>query len=246
MEAADERSKKMGTVLIAYDASPHSEDAVVLGRQLAEAFGLELALANVYRADPPLRWPSAVVPGRAEFLGRESLRLLEKARERFGLEGAELYPLAGTTTASALRGFAERRHPTLIVFGSAHDAAPARVHPGSAARRLLQGAPVPLAFAPACYQRDRARELKRIGYDHDDQAANAQARAAKVAALVGGEVVGGTEGADLLVLGSPGGHAGRLRLVAKPQVALQAAEVPCIVLPAGVQLFANAPQARAA
>src|SRR5579875_3776383 len=137
----------MQTIAAAYDGTPNSEDGLTLAAALAKAAGAELVLVNTYRADPPLRWPSMAPRGREQFLRRESLRLLERAAARF--EGkVRCQPLAGTTTATALRRYAEETEPALIVFGSAFNAPPGRVHPGSAARRLLQSSPVALAFAP--------------------------------------------------------------------------------------------------
>jgi nucleotide-binding universal stress UspA family protein len=227
------KGAKMTVIAVAYDGSPHSEDALAFAKELSHQAGAELALLNVYRADPPLRWPSMAVRGRSEFLRKESRRLLERTAQRFALQ-ASLYPLAGTTTASAVKRFAEEREPALIVFGSAFNAPPGAVHPGSAARRLLQSGPVALAFAPAGYHKEgQVPRQPRVGYAHDDPLQTARQTAALLAGLFGGSVAEGTEAVDLLVLGSAPNRRGLLHLGAQRQEELFGARVPTVVVPPG-------------
>jgi nucleotide-binding universal stress UspA family protein len=227
----------MQPILIAYDASPNAEDALLLARQLHELTGAPLAVATVHRADPRVARPSATVHGREEFLRRESLRLLARAQRTLGVQGAEIHALAGSTTAGALSEFAQRRHPLVIVFGSAYNAPPAHVHPGSAARRLLQSAPCAIAFAPAGYRRQAPERIGRVAFAHEDDQDSARRSAQLLVehAGAGAEIV--EERPELLVIASrPSGIRGRLALSAGPQQALQSARVPVVVLPYGSPL----------
>ncbi|SRR5579875_144133 len=220
----------MQPILIAYDASPNAQDALALARLLHERTGAPLALATVHRADPRVSRPSAAVHGREEFLRRESLRLLAHAQQSLGVEGVTIHALAGATTASALRELAERMRPLMIVFGSAYNATPGHVHPGSAARRLLQSAPCPIAFAPAGYRVHAPARIATVAFAEDDEERSAQRSAEALAARAGTSTV--AEDADLLLLGSrPKGIHGLLQLAGAPQRALQSARVPVVVLP---------------
>jgi len=223
----------MSVIAVAYDGTPNSEDALVLARALAEASGAELALINVYRADPPLRWPSMATKGRSEFLRREAQRLLERAADRYGVRAA-IEPLSGTTTASAVRRFAEERQPALIVFGSAYNAPPGTVHPGSAARRLLQTSPTALAFAPVgLHKEPHLPDHPRVGYSGPGDLQTARQTAELLAGLTGGGAVEGAKHVDLLVIGSAPNRRGRLLLGARHQEALFSARVPTVVVPPG-------------
>lgn len=225
----------MQPILIAYDASPNAEDALLLGRRLHELTGAPLALATVHRADPRVTRPSAAVHGREEFLRRESLRLLARAQGTLGLEGVEIHALAGTTTASALRELAQRLRPLMVVFGSAYNATPGYVHPGSAARRLLQNAPCAIGFAPAAYREHAPTRIATVAFAFDDNEGTARRSAEILAERAGTSTV--HEGADLLLLGSrPSGSRGLLQLSATPQRVLQSARVPVLVLPYGAPL----------
>src|SRR5262249_50740529 len=124
-------------IIVAYDATPHADDALVLGRRLAERLQGTLVLAHVYRAGPQ------APAGRDEFLHRQSEALLGAA----AAPGEETRAVGATTTATGLRELAADEGALVIVLGSATDGPEGHAHPGSAARRLLQGAPSALAFA---------------------------------------------------------------------------------------------------
>lgn len=238
----------MAEIIIAYDGTPHAEDALVLGRELAELTGASLALAHVHRADPRDRPPSGIVSGREAFLRREGERLLEQASARLDGERATRHAVAGTTTASGLRRLADAEHAKVIVFGSAYNGPLGRVHPGSAARRLLHSARCAIAIAPAgLHERERER-LQRIAFALDDDASSARASAEALAQRSGASVTDAPDAhADLLLLGSTAGTpAGRVMTGAAVEQAIQGSAAPVVVLASSTPLVERAHTAQAA
>ncbi len=211
----------MSSIIVAYDGTPHADDALVLGDALSSLLGAPIALAHVHRADPRDRRPSVAVSGRERFLRREGERLLERASEVLGGKEVSHHAIAGTTTASALRGLAEQQDAQLIVFGAARDGSPGRVHPGSAARRLLQSARCGIALAPAGFREQPWSEPYTIAED---------------------------ESADLIIIRSHvAAREGKVTTSAAGERVIRIATSPVIVLPHGVQLgVGNIPAAQAA
>jgi hypothetical protein len=137
-----------------------------------------------------------------------------------------------------MRTLAEREAATAVVFGSASNTEPGHVHPGSASRRLLQGAPSAIAFAPVGY-RESARTIpSRIGVSHDDDEATARQSAAAIIDAVGSSAaVVGDGPVDLLLIGSrPGAERGRVMIGASAEPSLHAATSPVVVVARGVAL----------
>src|SRR5262249_44289836 len=164
-------------IIVAYDGSPNADDAAVLGRLLAAASGAPLALAHVYRAPTPaVRRSAATMDGRERFMRQRADDLLARGAQLAGGDPAR-FVLASTTTATGMRTLAEREQATLLVFGSAHDTQPGRVHPGSASRRLLQVLPCAIAFAPVGYREHAPSELRAIALAGGDATARTSAQA---------------------------------------------------------------------
>jgi nucleotide-binding universal stress UspA family protein len=220
------------TIIVAYDATPHAEDALILGRRLAERLHAGVTLAHVYRT-------SADAPhGRERFLRLRAHELLSAVAE----PGETIRPIGSTTTATGLRELATEEGALAIVFGSAYDAPQDRAHPGSAARRLLQGSPSALVFAPAELRVHGEPSLESVAGTHDDDDQVART----VAALSRDGDAVAPEDADLLVVGSrAGAERGRVMVNATAEQTIQGAGVPVLVLPAGVALVPDAEVATA-
>jgi nucleotide-binding universal stress UspA family protein len=238
----------MPRIIVAYDGTPQAEDALALGHALSELVGGPIALAHVHRADPQDRSPSASVVGREDFLRRESERMLARASDSLGAASVSPRALAGTTTASALRELAEDEHAELIVFGSAPSGPSGRVHPGSAARRLLHSAHCAVAFAPEGFRKHEWSAPAAVAVVEDDAEGSARDTAEALAAHTGGSVASSPEGdADLLVVGSRSdAPAGALMTSAAAEQRIQAARAPVIVVARGVALGSELAGARAA
>jgi len=230
----------MSRIIVAYDGTPQAEDALTLGVSLSNLTGFALGIAHVHRADPRLRAPSASGPGREAFLERQSEALLERAVDSLPAGSPEVstHALAGSTTATALRSFAEREGVEVIVFGSAHNGPSGRVHPGSAARRLLHSASCAIAVAPEGLRNAGPAKPTQIAYASDDERGSARTSAEALAAAAGAKVAeGADQGAELLLVGSrPGGPQGQVTTAASSERIVQASTSPVLVLAYGEPL----------
>jgi nucleotide-binding universal stress UspA family protein len=237
----------MADIIIAYDGTPHAEDALVLGRLLAELTGGSIGLAHVHRADPRNRPPSGTVSGREAFLRREGERLLAQASTQLEGVSATRHAVAGTTTASGLRRLADSEHAQVIVFGSAYNGPVGRVHPGSATRRLLHSARCAIAVAPAGLRERELRALGTVAFTLDDDADSARRSAEALAGRSGARVSESPDGgADLLIIGSTAGTpSGRVMTGAAAEQVIQGSAGPVIVLASGTPLGTSAPAPRA-
>jgi nucleotide-binding universal stress UspA family protein len=219
-------------IIAAYDATPHADDALALARQLAGLLEAEVVIAHVHRE------AAGAPAGRSEFLRRQSEQLLARTVQRLG-GGLETRAVGSTTTAMGLRDLAAREGAVAIVFGSAHDGPDGQVHPGSAGRRLMQGAPCALAFAPSGWREAGRQSLATIGVAVDDVAGDAH-RSADALSPTG--LASDPGEADLLVVGSrAGAEHGKVMTGPAAEQAMQAATVPVLVLPAGVGLAPGEP-----
>lgn len=231
-------------IVVAYDGSQNADDAVVLGQALAQLTGGELVVAHIYRlAVPQPTSGAATLDGHNAFLRHRGEELLDRAAEIAGSQPRRIVEGA-TTTATGIRTLAEREHAAVVVFGSATHTEPGHVHPGSASRRLLQGSPAAVAFAPAGYRQSASGVPTRIAVSHDDDSATARASAEALARAVGTATLVEPGEADLLVLGSrPGGEHGRVMISASAEAPLQSAKSPVVVVARGIVLPSAALQA---
>src|SRR5262245_36576818 len=226
-------------IIVAYDGSPNADDAAVFGSLLAAASAAPLILAHVYGAPKPaVRRSAATMHGRERFMRQRAADLLARGAELAGQDAACL-AVASTTTATGMRTLAEREQAALVVFGSAHDTAPGRVHPGSAARRLLQVLPCAIAFAPVGYREHAPSELREVALAGEDATAAARTSAEALARVTGGRVSergdhddpAEREGRVLLVGSAPSTDRARVIVNADAGQRIQTARAPVVVVP---------------
>ncbi len=199
----------MTTILVSYDGTDNDRDALALGRLLAGA-GASLELAYVSHEGESVR----DVP-----------------------EGIPFHVVESASTANGLRDLAVAQGAELIVFGSEYRTAKGHVDPQATARRLLEGGPVALAFAPAGFATNghSIETVAAISEDGDPctrETAEALARGlgAAVAERPGRD-------ADLVVVGSkPGTVGGRVTISAAAEYLIELARCPVLVLPRGVAI----------
>lgn len=149
-------------LVVGVGGRPEGDDAVTLGKVLAEVTG---AAALVATAVP---WPPYSL--RHEDVGKA----LELATaDEFARITAQMLPLevecravADRHPAKALHELAEAEGSALIVVGSSHRGALGRILLGDVGRALLHGAPCAVAVAPRGYA-DAERRLLRIGVAFD-------------------------------------------------------------------------------
>jgi nucleotide-binding universal stress UspA family protein len=166
-------------VIVGYDGSPRSKDALALGRRLADVLGARLVLADVYPLLPIGGDAAAVY----EYIVRQDAE--EVLRRAEASDAVERRAVPSHSTARGLSRLAEEENAILIVVGSSRHGDAGRTEPGGVARQLLHGAPCAVAVAPVGYAETASRPWRRIlvGYiDTDDGAAALRAAVALVAA----------------------------------------------------------------
>jgi nucleotide-binding universal stress UspA family protein len=182
MESKDmEMDWRPRRVLVGYDGSEGSKDAIRLVRALCGGSEAEALLVNV------LPWDGGL-PVAYRLLGYDQA----PAWKTFFTEAeAELAPLrvghrtyVGGSPAKVLNNVAEEEDVDLVVVGSPHRGAIGRTCIGSVAEGLLHGASVAVVAAPQGYRERVHAGFARVvvGYDGSAEAEVALHRGAAVAA----------------------------------------------------------------
>jgi nucleotide-binding universal stress UspA family protein len=161
-ETTDKEPSMFDNVLVAYEGSAQSDDALALAQRFAGE-SARITAACAYWYDPR----SARVGAHDSDLMRvDADAVLAKLRARD--EHIELRPVPGPTAAAALHDLTEQEGFDLVVVGSTRRGALGRVVSGTTATTLLHGSPCAVAIAPAGF-RDRAAPAAapRIGVAYD-------------------------------------------------------------------------------
>ncbi len=215
-------------IIVSYDGTDNDLDALALGRLLGEA-GASIALAYVRHAQEAER-------GRERLAEHEAKALLETGANVLGQPDIPRHVVLSGSTPEGLRGLALAEHADLIVFGSEYRTAAGHVDPQASARRLLDGGPVALAFAPAGFA-DRTdysvRTIAAIGEAGDPCAREtAEALASRLGATIAERA---SSDVDLVVVGSrPGTVTGRVTISAAAEYLIELSSCPVVVVPRGV------------
>jgi nucleotide-binding universal stress UspA family protein len=174
-----------GRILVAYDGSPHAEEALALALRLRDPAEGILTLACVELDRPWHRRhrPAADVPEEIAFMLSEACA----AQVPPGIRVTQRAPVA----ASAARGLtelAETEGADLVVVGCSPRRGPGRVSIGRTAGRLLQGAPCAVAIAPAGLRETERFRHVAIAYDGTPEARAALDAGYRIAAGHGSAV----------------------------------------------------------
>jgi nucleotide-binding universal stress UspA family protein len=153
-------------IIAAIDPGHEDISPAALGAMLARLTGAPLVLAATYPVDLSV---DNLYPAYAQTLGRNA----EQAVKRVAAlaEGPAATPLqirtavvpASGTPARALHELAEHEEADVLVIGSSRRGTVGRVLPGAVTDRLLDGAPCPVAVAPAGFSTDDADAPRLIG-----------------------------------------------------------------------------------
>jgi len=212
LRLVESKEEVVTTILIGVNDSESSEDAVALGRGLAEATTGPVVVACAF--------PYSDAPSRAanltyrDALKTDALRTAGRMSELLSNVPADrirTVVIANPSPAHALHDVAVAEHASIVVLGSTHTGRAGRVMPGSTAERLLHGAPCAVAVVPEGYREHSHPGINHIGvaYNGSAEAKAAVAAAAEAAAALGAElsVIGVIE-ADLYgapaMTGGPG------------------------------------------
>ncbi len=131
----------MTTIVIGFDGSSESRDALHLGSAMGHATDANLIVATASNPRVHLGGSEAEV-----FAG-----IFNRAREELPHREFAMRELRDAGAVGGLKDLAAREGAELIVIGSTHRGQLGRVVPGSVGERLLSGAPCPVAVAPRGY-----------------------------------------------------------------------------------------------
>ena len=175
-------------VLVGFDGSDESRDALALGCSLARWLDAQLVVGAVLDYFPQDHVGAAVDSfERAMVEDRE--RLLEAVRDELGAGAAEFDSVLAMSAAHGLEVLADEHAAEIVVVGSTHRGPIGRVALGSMAERLLSGSSSAVAIAPRGYATaggapDGLREIG-LAYDDSPEAHIALGVAAGIAAAAG-------------------------------------------------------------
>jgi nucleotide-binding universal stress UspA family protein len=181
----------MSKLIVGFDASEQSDDALMLGQALARVYGAELHVAVVL---PRTRIPFEEAIAGGQVSAQLEEQLYESAERR--LEGTEFVrasldgELGGRSAARALYEYAGDQDADLIVVGSSHRGKLGRILPGSVGESLLRGAPCAVAVAPRGFARREHAGFHLIGiaYDGSEEADLALRQAQRISSSIGAEL----------------------------------------------------------
>jgi nucleotide-binding universal stress UspA family protein len=212
--------------IISYDGTANDQDALMLGRLLA-GVGAELQLAYVSHAR------EATATGS----GLETERLLRAGAIALGDPDLERRVVQNGSTAEGLRQLAEHEGADILIFGSDYRTAPGHLNPQRSARTLLEGGPVAIAIAPACFALGPAAPFGRIGVLASPGDLDTHRTAANLSEAFGSRLSHDEPYVDLLVVGSrPEAEEGQVMITSRAQQQIENGTSPVLVLPRGVAL----------
>lgn len=153
------------TIVIGYDDSDRSHDALALAAALADD-DTELVLCCVH---PQTVLTSRIAPHAHGADSREdALRRLEAGRARLGdRAGVRVLDAVATSAAAGLHAVAEEVGADLLVVGSTHRGRLGRVVLGTTASHALHAPPCAVAVAPGGRPEPSRIELRDIGIGLD-------------------------------------------------------------------------------
>jgi nucleotide-binding universal stress UspA family protein len=217
-------------LIISYDGTPNDDDALALGKLLAQT-GSTVALAYVRHA-------REFDPRREEVAQHDAEQRLERGASLIGIPVTQ-HVVVGAGTAAVLGELAAQQGASIVVFGSDYRTPVGRAEPGTSAQRLLEGGTVAVAVAAAGLRAKQGSSIGSIavpfaGPVNDD----ARATAASLAAKLGAEVVdASSESIDLIVVGSQeGAPKGHVVVAGEVRNELNSARSSVLVLPAETRI----------
>lgn len=209
--------------IISYDDTPDDQDAVALGRLLADA-GATLTLAYVRHV--------AHAGHERELLAEHDAEiLLECGARRLDDPYVERRVVLSGSTAEGLGWLAQREQADLIVFGSDYRTPAGHVSVGRSAQALIERGPAALAIAPSCYRDLREPHTDTIGVLSGSADEAAIETAFSLAQRLDATVVDFDHGVDLLIVGSrTEAPEGQVTISSRSQHAIEEARSPVIVV----------------
>jgi nucleotide-binding universal stress UspA family protein len=217
-------------IIVSYDGTENDLDALALGGLLARA-GASLSLAYVRHAQEAESGSERLAEDEADALLAAGAAVLEQP-------DIPRHVVLSGSTPEGLRELALAESADLIVFGSEYRTAPGHVQPQASARRLLDGGPVALAFAPASFAERTDYPVATIAAIGEAGDPCARETAESLAARLGATIAErASSDVDLLVVGSrPGTVTGRVTISAAADYLIELSNCPVVVVPRGVTI----------
>jgi nucleotide-binding universal stress UspA family protein len=164
-------------IIAGHDLHEGGQDAVALGRLLADATGAQLVVAGIYAL--------SAVPFTlaAEWHDDGEEELTAAIRELADEANAEAMTFASSTATRGLHDLAEDIGADLVIVGSSRRSKVGQVLAGNVGLTLLQGSPYAVGIAPRGYRDHAAGGLSSVtlGYDGTPEAELALADAIELA-----------------------------------------------------------------
>ncbi len=195
-------------IIVGYDGSAQADDALALGKLIADATGASVTAVSVFQFDP--MWGTYDI----HFQGLDA-ELKEKLERAASSAGVEAQTMATSSPARGLHELAEQFDADLVVLGSAQHGKAGQIMAGSVAMSLLHGSPCSVAIAPHGYADSAPNGIAEVtvGYDGSDEARIALAEAIELARASGAPVkVVAVAQPGPILYGKGGGGAGRAEL----------------------------------
>jgi len=219
----------MAKVIVSYDGTENDDDALALGKLLAEPG--ELALAYI-------RHSRELDPNREELAQHDAERRLAQGAELLGRPDVPQHVVFGASTGAALEELADKEGASIVVFGSDYRTQPGHAEPPTSAQRLLEIGDTAIGVAASGLRARPDAAIATIAVVAPDGDETAARSAEALARGLGAQVVG-LDGAsvDLIVVGSqPGAPAGRVAISGAARTALDASRGSVLVVPSGKPL----------
>ncbi len=153
-------------VVIAYDGSVASEDAVAFGLTWCRSAGDVPIIATVYPEEHPLGAGRVDVEW-ATYVREQAEIIQDKARAAVG-DGALYRSVASTSAAHGLADLAEDVEAVMVIVGRTEETGLTRTLLGSTTERLLHGATAPVTVVPLGWRQSASDRISRIGVAYID------------------------------------------------------------------------------
>ena len=134
-----------GRIILGYDASKQSQDALALTRLLAADGSRSVVVAHVIPQPPPY---DARTKEYVQLVQHHDHTVLDPALEALAGLQVEPRPIESGSPARGLHELVEEEGASLVVIGSTHRSPVGRVVLGSTGEILLSGTPASVAIAP--------------------------------------------------------------------------------------------------
>jgi nucleotide-binding universal stress UspA family protein len=153
-------------VVIGYDGSEASEDAVAFGLTWCRSTGDVPVIATVYPEEHPLGAGRVDVEW-ATYVREQAESIQDKARATVGDEA--LYRnVASTSAAHGLADLAEDVEAVVVIVGTTPETGLTRALLGSSTERLLHGATAPVTVVPSGWRKSVPDRISSIGVAYVD------------------------------------------------------------------------------